>query len=214
MGRPNSAAHDQPHEVRSGGAGRPWAGVLGPVDYSGQTRYRRTPRLYQRLQPLGCALTRLGIAPRYMVVLEVPGRRTGLIHRSLLVRVDLDGERYLVSLAGESEWVRNVRSDGGRAIIGRRERRAAVLEELPTKHRAAVIRAYLRRARTRGRSWGLKREARHYFGIDPDAPDDRLFAIADRYPTFRIRYEPVRERHTSLPNDPVPDTHDSPGRPG
>jgi hypothetical protein len=114
-----------------------------------------------------------------------------VIHRTLLVRVELDGKHYLVSLAGESEWVRNARAAAGRVALGRRERHAALLEELPPERRAAVIRAYLHRPGARGRSWGRQREARHYFGIDADTTDARLREVADRYPTFRIRYLPV-----------------------
>ena len=43
-------------------------------------------------------------------------------HRTLLVQVDHQGGRYLVSLAGESGWVRNVRSAAGRATASRARR--------------------------------------------------------------------------------------------
>ncbi len=83
-----------------GGRGR-LGGILGPVDCAAPARYRPTPRTYQRLQPLGWWLTALGLSPGCAVVLEVPGRRTGVIRRTQLVRVDLEGEQYLVSLSGE-----------------------------------------------------------------------------------------------------------------
>jgi glyoxylase-like metal-dependent hydrolase (beta-lactamase superfamily II) len=171
-------------------ANRPLAGVLGPVDYAAPRRYRRSPRLYRRLQPLGWLLTGLGLTPGYAVVLEVPGRRTGVIRRTQLVRVDLDGEHYLVSLPGESEWVRNVRAAGGRVVLGRRERRAATLVELPPAERPPVIRAYLHRAGARGRSWGRAGEARYYFGVNAEPSDGQLRGVADRYPVFHVHYGP------------------------
>jgi deazaflavin-dependent oxidoreductase (nitroreductase family) len=164
--------------------GRPLAGFVGPVDYTALIHYRRTPRLYQRLQPVGWLLTRLGLSPGYAVVLEVPGRRTGVIRRTQLVRVDLDGEHCLVSLSGESEWVRNVRAAGGRVVLRRRVRRAATLVELPPADRPAVIRGYLHRAGAAGRSWSRVGEARHYFGVDAEPSDEQLREIAGRYPTF------------------------------
>jgi hypothetical protein len=161
-------------------------GLLGPVDYSGPARYRRTPRLYQRLQPVGRALTRLGLSPSYVVTLEVPGRRTGLIRPTTLVRVVLAEQSYLVSLSGESQWVRNVRAADGRVVLGRRRRRAATLVEVPAVDRPAVMRAYLHRTGRKGRSWGTAQEARHYFGVRPDSSDAELLAVADRYPVFRV----------------------------
>jgi phenylacetate-CoA ligase len=189
--------------------GRLLPGVLGPVDYSGPARYRRTPRAYQRLQPLGWLLTRLGLSPGYVVVVEVAGRRSGLVRRTTLVRVELGGSRYLVSLSGESHWVRNVRAAAGRVVLGRRRRCAAVLVEVPPAERPAVIRAYLGRARRVGRSWGAANEARYYFGVaaDPSAPE--LAAVADRYPVFRIvpasgpsagPWHPVRGRRPLEPS--------------
>ena len=61
--------------------------------------------MYLRFQPLGALLTAAGISPHYVISLEVPGRRSGVIRRTTLVRVARDGGHYLMVLAGESEWV-------------------------------------------------------------------------------------------------------------
>ncbi|MFD8494913.1 nitroreductase/quinone reductase family protein [Amycolatopsis sp. NPDC059657] len=161
-------------------------GIIGPVDYTARTRYRGTPWLYQRLQPLGWWLTRHGLSPAYVATLEVPGRRSSIIRRTTVVQVVLDEQRFLVSLAGESDWVRNVRAAGGRAVLGRRERRAVTLQEVALGERPPVIRAYLGRAGRTGRSWGRAAEARHYFGISVQAPPDEIAAVAERYPVFRV----------------------------
>ena len=51
----------------------------------------------------------LGIAPNYLVTLEVTGRRSGHTISLPLVMTVIDGERYLVSMLGtEAGWVRNV----------------------------------------------------------------------------------------------------------
>ena len=133
-----------------------------------------------------------GLGPRYAVVLEVPGRRSGLVRRTTLVRVELGGARYLVSLSGESEWVRNVRAAGGRVVLGWRRRLAAVLVEVAPAERPAVIRAYLGRAGGTGRSWGAANEARYYF-VAADPSGQELAAVADRYRVFRI-VEPAAPR--------------------
>jgi deazaflavin-dependent oxidoreductase (nitroreductase family) len=146
---------------------------------------------------VGWLLIRLGLSPRCAVVLEVPGRKSGLVRRTALVRVELGGSRYLVSLSGESEWVRNVRAAAGRAVVGRRRRCAVVLVEVPPAERPAVIRAYLRRAGRTGRSRGAANEARYYFGVAADPSMQELTAVADRYPVFRI-VEPQRDRRADV----------------
>jgi hypothetical protein len=97
------------------------------VDYSARTRYRPPPLLYQRVQKrLGPFMISHGVGPRQVVVLEVPGRRSGKIRRNVLVKTSHNGNDYLVALAGESE-------------------RAAHLEEVPPAERPPILRAYLLR---------------------------------------------------------------------
>jgi len=162
-------------------------GFFRPVEYAARTRYRRPPAFYRRLQRIAPVFRALGMTPDYVVRLEVPGRRTGLIRSSLMVQVTTDGQRFLVALAGESEWVRNVRAAAGRVVLQNgKQRYGALLTELPVAERAQVIRAYIHRPSPRGRAMVRTGEARHYFGIDPDAPLAQIDAIAPNYPVFRI----------------------------
>ncbi|WP_433567102.1 nitroreductase/quinone reductase family protein [Nocardia sp. CA-151230] len=167
------------------------AGVIGPVDYTGFTGYRPPPWLYRRLQPIAAALTSLGSSPEYAVVLEVPGRHSGIIRRTNLVRIEYDGRHYLVSLAGESEWVRNTRAAAGHVVVGRRERRGATLAEVPAAEWPEVIRACLTRAGRKARSWSKTSEARHYFGVSTEPSAEDLARISRQYPVFRIDYQAV-----------------------
>jgi hypothetical protein len=53
-------------------------GFFTGVDYSDRIRYRPPPPHYQRVQKrLGPFLVTLGVGPKDVVVLEVPGRRSG-----------------------------------------------------------------------------------------------------------------------------------------
>ncbi len=161
-------------------------GFLKPVYYArSRDRYRPPPELYRRLNHwLGPAVTSSGLSRGDVITLEVPGRRSGVVRRTILVRIACDGEHYVVALAGESQWVRNVRAAGGRVVVGRRERRAANLVEVPPEQRAPVIRAYLLR-------WGRRagsREARFYFGVSAEAPLRGIQEVAEHYPVFRIEY--------------------------
>jgi F420H(2)-dependent quinone reductase len=95
--------------------------MLNPQDYGSRTEYRPQAAWYQRLNRLGVPLTSLGLAPRDAVTLEVRGRKAGKLRRIPILRTRYRDADYLVALAGESQWVRNVRAADGRAFIRRRE---------------------------------------------------------------------------------------------
>ena len=120
---------------------------------------------------------RLGLAPNFLVTLEVVGRRSGRAIAFPLVMVVIDGERYLVSMLGRDvAWVRNLEAAGGRAVVrhGRVER--VRLELVPVERRAPIVKAYLKRAPG----------ARPHIAVDKDAPLAEFEAIAERIPVFRV----------------------------
>src|SRR5215468_11414176 len=79
----------------------------------------------------------LGIAPNYLVTLEVRGRRSGRTARLPLVMAVVEGERYLVSMLGaEADWVRNVKAAGGHVTLRHGHREDVQLEEVPVNQRA------------------------------------------------------------------------------
>jgi deazaflavin-dependent oxidoreductase (nitroreductase family) len=122
-------------------------------------------------------LSRLGVSVRGSHVLEVPGRRTGAIQQVPVNLLDHAGRRYLVAPRGETQWVRNVRANGGRLdlVLGRR-RSHIVATELDDAVKAEILRAYLAR-------W--KAEVGTFFGgADATSSDAELAAIAHRHPVF------------------------------
>jgi hypothetical protein len=168
---------------RATGAPRP----PGPQDYSARTDYRPPAGWYARLNRLlGVPLTSLGWAPHDAVTLEVRGRTTGRTRRTPVLITHLDGDRYLVALAGQSQWVRNVRTAGGQAWLRRRGRTPVSLEELPAAERAPILLAYLHSTDRDGARTTRTATAAHYFGLGPDPDLADLTAIADHYPVFRI----------------------------
>jgi deazaflavin-dependent oxidoreductase (nitroreductase family) len=129
-------------------------------------------------------LTSLGLAPRDAVTLQVRGRKSGKPRRTPILRTPYRGQDYLVALAGESQWVRNVRAAAGQAVLRRRTAHRVHLQELPPEERPEVIGEYLRRGRQRS---GAK-AARYYFGLNPDASVAEIGAVADYYPVFPVIY--------------------------
>ena len=54
----------------------------------------------------------LGIAPAYMQLLEVRGRKTGRVYSSPVNLLQVGGKKYLVAPRGQTQWVRNAESAG------------------------------------------------------------------------------------------------------
>jgi len=160
---------------------------LKPQDYSARATYRPPAVWYRRLNWLGVLLTSVGLAPRDAVTLQVRGRISGK-PRMPILRTRFHGEDYLVALAGESQWVRNVRAARGQALIRRRRVRHVRLEELAPADRPDVIAEYLHAGRRRSGAGASANQARFYFGLDPDPSTDDIRAIVDSYPVFRVTY--------------------------
>ena len=106
-----------------------------------------------------------------------------------ILRTRYRGDDYLVALAGESHWVRNVRAARGQAVVRRRGARQVHLEELASTERAEVIAEYLQAGQRRSGAEANADQAGFYFGLDPEPPTEDIEAIADNYPVFRITYE-------------------------
>lgn len=124
-------------------------------------------------------LTRMGISVWGSRVLAVRGRNSGEWRTTPVNPLTFEGTRYLVAPRGNTQWVRNMRvAGGGELRVGRRVERFTATE-LPVEERPRVLREYLKR-------W--KFEVGIFFqGVGPDAPDDKLLAIAPDHPVFRIR---------------------------
>lgn len=123
------------------------------------------------------AVYALGVAPNYLVTLEVPGWRSGRIIRLPLVMVVVGSERYLVSMLGEEvSWVRNVKAAGGNVTLCHGRREEVRLEEVAADRRAPVLKAYLKRAPG----------ARPHLPIDKDAPLAEIERVSPQIPVFRV----------------------------
>ncbi|WP_440104586.1 hypothetical protein [Streptosporangium sp. H16] len=102
--------------------------------------------------------------------LHVPRRTTGALQRVPVNVVELADARYLVSVRGQTEWVRNLRVAGHCTISrrGYRDRYRAV--ELAGGPREEVVAAY--RAR-----WGTG-QVRRLLDHFPDPDDHPVFRLA------------------------------------
>jgi hypothetical protein len=117
------------------------------------------------------------ISPDGVVALEVIGRKSGRIVSFPLVMVIVDRQRYLASMLGDkAQWVRNVRTAGGKATLRSGGQEKVLLEEIPTDQRAPLLKAYLQAAPG----------ARPHVPVDKDAPLAEFEKIAAEYPVFHV----------------------------
>lgn len=104
-----------------------------------------------------------------------------------------------MALAGESQWVRNVRAAGGHATLRRRSAHPVWLEELAADERTPIIAAYLAQAERRGGERAGARQAESYFGLAPHPATDDLDRIARYYPVFRVHSPAPTRRDRGAP---------------
>src|SRR5262245_52998838 len=101
-------------------------------------RYLRPPWMQRhvgnRLAPL--------FRPSLVSRLSVEGRHTGRVQTTPVAVLDHEGERFLVSYRGESDWARNLRASGrGRLRQQGRTEQISVVE-VPVGERSALLEEY------------------------------------------------------------------------
>lgn len=140
-------------------------------------RQRRASPIARFLNTAQGRLAAAGVGPKWLVMVEVTGRRSGKTIAFPAVIADYDDGRYLVSMLGEdTNWVRNVRASGGRAVLRHGAREPVLLQEVAVGQRAPILRCYLQRAPG----------ARPHIPVDYQAPVEEFGQIAAQYPVFRI----------------------------
>lgn len=119
----------------------------------------------------------VGLPPRIQATLEVRGRTSGRIRLNPVAIATVEGNCYLVSMLGpESDWVKNVESAHGDAVIRQGGRQRVRLVAVPPDERPPVLREYVR----------IARSGRRHFPLPVGAPLADFSAIAGRYPVYRI----------------------------
>lgn len=118
-----------------------------------------------------------GIAPNYLVTLEIVGRKSGKVITFPLVMLVFEGERYLVAMLGErANWVRNLRAVNGRATLRHGRVEQVFLEDVAIEKRAPILKAYLQ----------IAPGARPHITVNKDAPLEEFAKVAAGYPVFKV----------------------------
>ncbi len=121
-------------------------------------------------------LAGLGIAPSFIYLLEVRGRKSGKLYSTAVNLLELDGKQFLVAPRGRTQWVRNAEA-GGEVTLKRRSRRTFRLRALDDSEKPPVLKAYLN---------NYKSAVQKFFPIAPGAPLEEFAKIAAGYPAFEL----------------------------
>lgn len=115
-----------------------------------------------------------------MRVLRVRGRRSGREYE-VPVRIAIwNGKRYVVSLLGEAEWVRNLRATPSAQLLVGTHAEQVVAYELQLDEKAAFLRWYCQRPEHRlSVRAGLRVDPEH---LTPSAID----RVGRQHPIFRL----------------------------
>jgi deazaflavin-dependent oxidoreductase (nitroreductase family) len=121
-------------------------------------------------------LAGLGIAPSFIYLLEVRGRKSGKIYSTAVNLMELDGKQFLVAPRGRTQWVRNAEA-AGEVTLKRGPRRRFRLRPLDDSEKPQVLKTYLT---------NYKSAVQKFFPVSPAAPREEFAKIAGGYPVFEL----------------------------
>jgi deazaflavin-dependent oxidoreductase (nitroreductase family) len=130
-------------------------------------RYLKPPwgqrHIGNRLAPL--------FRPSLVSKLTVAGRRSGRPRTVPVAVLQHEGERYLVSYRGQSDWARNLRASGRATLRSRGRTEEIGVTEVPVERRAALLEIYRDR-------FGKLPTVSKVLDALPDPADHPIFRIA------------------------------------
>jgi deazaflavin-dependent oxidoreductase (nitroreductase family) len=125
------------------------------------------------------SLAGLGLAPSYIQLLQVKGRKSGKTYSTAVNLVEFGGKQFLVAPRGRTQWVRNAEA-AGEVTLKRGRSRKFRLRALADSEKPPVLKLYLTR---------YKSAVGRFFPIPPDSPVEAFAKIADGYPVFELTPE-------------------------
>jgi len=120
---------------------------------------------------------KLGVSLSGAQMLSVKGRSSGAWHSVPVNPLSLDGERYLVSPRGNTQWARNLRANPSARLRLGRDESTIVATEVPDAEKLPILKSYIDR-------WGGVTHS--HFGVSRHPNDAEIAGVAGRSPVFRI----------------------------
>ena len=121
-------------------------------------------------------LAELGVSIAGTRALRVRGRKTGKLRAVVINLLTIDGDDYLVSPRGNTQWARNVRAAGVVEVGPRWRRRSVQATEVEDAAKPELLKRYLDRW-----YWQVKG---YVAGLTPESSDEQFRAAASSIPVF------------------------------
>ena len=122
-------------------------------------------------------LVGIGIAPSYMYLLQVRGRKTGRTYSIPVNLLEINGKPFLVAPRGRTQWVRNAEAAGEIVLKKGSSRRKFRLRPIPDREKPEILKAYLER---------FKNQVQRYFRVRAGSPVEAFAEIAPNHPVFEL----------------------------
>jgi deazaflavin-dependent oxidoreductase (nitroreductase family) len=122
-------------------------------------------------------LAGMGLAPKFIYLLEVRGRKSGKIFRCPVNLMEVEGKRILVAPRGRTQWVRNAEAAGEIVLKRGSYRQTFGLRAIADGDKAGLLKEYLDRyASAVGK----------FFPVAAGSPVEAFSPIAANYPVFEL----------------------------
>jgi deazaflavin-dependent oxidoreductase (nitroreductase family) len=122
-------------------------------------------------------LAGMGMAPKFIYLLEVRGRKSGKIFRCPVNLMEVSGKQILVAPRGRTQWVRNAEAAGEIVLKRGSYRKAFGLRVIEDADKPGLLKEYLDRyASAVGK----------FFPVAAGSPVEAFRGIAGNYPVFEL----------------------------
>ncbi len=118
----------------------------------------------------------LGLAPSYVYVLEVRGRKSGKLYSTPVSIIENAGNQYLVAPRGRTQWTRNAEA-AGEIVLRKRGGRRFRIRPLADWEKPELLKKYLS---------SYTGAVQRFFPVKPEAPLEAFAQIAAGYPVFEL----------------------------
>jgi deazaflavin-dependent oxidoreductase (nitroreductase family) len=153
------------------------------------TRKRRWVSLfYSIVNPIVHLLAvQFGLGTRgeqdFLRILRVRGRKSGRIYEMPVRIAIMDGQRYLMSMLGETQWVHNLRATGTAQLLSGQTVEQVRVDEIKGEEQATFFTWYCKHPQYVQRArYGLKADTEHLTPME-------IERLARLYPVFRLEKE-------------------------
>jgi hypothetical protein len=140
-------------------------------------RYEPPGAIARALNVLFGAFIRAGLAPRYNVLLQVRGRKSGRLFSVPVNLIAYGGRRYLVAPRGHTQWSRNAAAAGQVTLVRAFRGETVRLGAVDDVEKPPILKAYLD---------AYPSAVQRYFPVPAGAAVERFAPLAPDYPVFAI----------------------------